>query len=393
MDIQLGLPHAEIYSIDFPQKKVGRHQRKKYVREALCALHPGFCDESLWDYKCVKQKGRKIIKAVVLNRDFYLENKHSKRNIRFFIEDHGGKKIFLFKRKPKKLFCFLIPFLLALAVALYFALNRNDTEAEVNEEETVEVIEDVPSVFDYMNDYASVIKSHGGTIKLVQFNGTGGELLFLVNGCEPYSLVKDFNAAEGTEECSCGNVTYSGGKENFEVKIKIRRIQIRQKFLSEIELLKLQSRMTEKFREKGFVPVNGGVQEGSGGISFLFECAGKELAVFNEKVCRVCEEEKVFLSDFTETKDSSSGIFTVSFSVVTVDERQNVRESIKEECLSKVFETLSEKKKEAGKKVSKTVKPELKNSGKLTKIGSVKKEGRLMNYYRTEDGKIIISEE
>lgn len=404
MDIKLELPYAETYTLGFSQKIFRRKNINEYVYSELRKKHPGFNESSLWDYKIVREKEKRVIKAVVLNRDFYIEKILSQKNVSFYLSEKN-EKIKLFSsiqfskdgtRKKSKLLPIIIFFIFVLLILLLFGnIGRKEkyeeNEVTVPEIKTVEVLH----LFDVINKFAFIISNHNAKIDLVQFGyGNFGELVFSVTGCEPYSLVKDLSVIENVSECRCDGVVYNGEKEQFEIKAQIIIPSIIQKQANEMELLELQSRITGILKNMDVSLASSAVDRLSGKVGFQFTSERNKLDEINRIITDACYKENLFISSFSESKDNERDLFFINFECILLDNNHRLKKSIIEENLSEVFEeeiVINKKTTE----LSNTPIPQVSNNPlkNYKKIGSAKKEGKTQYYYRTEEGKILVSEE
>lgn len=405
MESELILPHAERYSIDYPEKRMTGKELKAYVQGRLGELHPGFGEKSLWDFTVIKAGEKRRLEAAVLERDFYIEKRLTDRKSRFYIIGEDGRKYFLFqtnkfdekgdRKKKRYLWMAVAVFVIIL---LFFSALRFGTQGREKEEpeETVvsETVEDAVNVFDTVNQYASIIEGEGGKIKSVSLSAEGKlQVSISVSGCEPYSLVSEMLSLENTAACECDNVAYEGGKENFELKAELRGSQIRQKIPAEIELLELQKYITETLKESGAQMITAGCDSSSGRLSFLLECGKEKLSEANKVMNAVCLSANLFPLSFSEVLGGNRKGVTVRCELICLDESQRIREGNEDERLSLIFD-FEEKHAEKVPSQNEKVAPVMKeNSEGWKKIGSEVMDGKVFYYYRTVEGKIEVSEE
>lgn len=410
LETELKLPYAEHYSFKSPQKIFGKEKLDRYVKEELGKVHPGFNEDSLWDYRLVNAGNVKVVEAFVMDKDFYIEKRLADENISFVFCTEEGRKLSFFEKKKfnergdvKKGKLLLLIILAASAVALIFVFallsfagNKNkETVIEIRDE--IEVTEDALNIFDLLNTCASVIEAQGGKIRSVSFSAvSGGIYKFSVTGCEPFSLITSIEESERNAECSCSNVIYTDGKENFELEIKIPVSRIIQKIRGENELLGKQNRIVQKLSTEKVTLVSAGCDKGSGRMSFVMECERKSLKRINEKLNQICENENLFTVSFEESVSDTEDLFFIRIELIELDENQGVKSTSVTEKLSEVFERTVNKKQSYSIRLdeeNKTEKETLEKARGWKKIGSVNKAGRILYYYRTPDGKIETSEE
>lgn len=405
MESELILPHAERYSIDYPEKRMTGKELKAYVQGRLGELHPGFGEKSLWDFTVIKDGEKRRLEAAVLERDFYIEKRLTDRKSRFYITGVDGSKYFLFKankfdekgdrKKKRYLWVAAAGLVIILLVFPFFCFTTQGRESEEPEETAViETVEDAVNVFDAVNQYASVIEGEGGKIKSVSLNAEGKlQISFSVTGCEPYSLVSEMLSLENTAACECENVAYEGGKENFELKAEVRGSQIRQKIPAEIELLELQKYITETLKENGAQMITAGCDSSSGRLSFLLECGKEKLSEANKVMNAVCLSANLFPLSFSEVLGGNRKGVTIRCELICLDESQRIREGNEDERLSLIFD-FEEKHAEKVPSQNEKAAPVMKeNSEGWKKIGSEVRDGKVFYYYRTAEGKIEVSEE
>ena len=405
MESELILPHAERYSIDYPEKRMTGKELKAYVQGRLGELHPGFGEKSLWDFTVIKEGEKRRLEAAVLERDFYIEKRVSDRKERFYITGVDGSKYFLFKankfdekgdrKKKRYLWVAAAGLVIILLVFSFFWFTTQGRESEEPEETAViETVEDAVNVFDAVNQYAAVMERAGGKIREVKAGAEGKiQVTFSVSGCEPYGLVREMLALENTALCECGNVVYEGEKENFELKAELRGIQIRQKLPGEMELLELQKYITERLKESGAELVSAGCDSSSGRFSFLLECGKEKLPAVNKVMNAVCLSANLFPLSFSEILSGDRKGVAVRCEFICLDESQRIREGKEDERLSLIFD-FEEKHAEKVPSQNEKAAPVMKeNSEGWKKIGSEVMDGKVFYYYRTQEGKIEVSEE
>lgn len=404
-ETELKLPHAERYSIDYPEKRIHGRESADYVQARLTELHPGFGEKSLWDFTVIKDGEKRRLEAAVLERDFYIEKRLTDRKSRFYITGVDGSKYFLFKankfdekgerKKKRYLWVAAVGLVIILLVFPFFWFTKQGRESEEPEETAViETVEDAVNVFDAVNQYAAVMERAGGKIREVKAGAEGKiQVTFSVSGCEPYGLVREMLALGITALCECGNVVYEGEKENFELKAELRGSQIRQKLPGEMELLELQKYITERLKESGTELITAGCDSSSGRLSFLLECGKEKLSEANKVMNAVCLSSNLFPLSFSEILSGDRKGVAVRCEFICLDESQRIKEGDEEEKLSLIFD-FEEKKAEPiptqKKKAALAIKE---NSEGWKKIGSEVMDGKVFYYYRTAEGKIEVSEE
>lgn len=401
MEIELTVPYAECYSFEYPKPKLRRRKLYEYVKRCLMEVHPGFNEESLWDFRVVHFENKKVVKAAVINRDFYLEKRLSDRKTVFFTKDSGKNNVELFKRcafdekgerrKHRGYLIILFAMFISITGFVIYTVSRTRSRSEViYETETEEEITDAVNVFDILNYFAQIIEKSGGKAKLVQFNAhPGGRVIFSLYGCEPYSLVCELEKDEKVFECICENVIYSGEEENFEVRIGINLPSVVPDAREERELLMLQNCITQKIREAELMIQASSLENASGSVTVQMECSEEELKKLNELLNYICLEKNLFLSGLSEMRSEGKPEVSVKAEFIALNEKQKVLSEGREEKLSDIL--FGKKKALSTEKKTLEAKKNLKREN-IRKIGMVQKEGKVLYYYRTEEGKIEISE-
>ena len=405
MEAELKLPYAERYDIDYPSKKLSKKEMEEYVQSRLTELHPGFGEKSLWDYTVLKNGGQKTVLAAVLERDFYIEKRLSDRKTRFFINGEDNKKYYLFetsefdekgeKRRSRFILPAVIFLIFILIILLAVQINRMSRKNMVFEE-TVEkeTVEDAVNVFDALNQCASIIAAVGGKITAVSFSSGGKEVVsFSVTGCEPYSLVREVLALENTAGCECEDIVYAEGKETFELKVELKKAPVRQRIPDELELLDLQKYITELLKESGVEMVTAGTESSSGRLSFRFECKKEKVSQTNKVMNVSCVSNNLFPLSFSEVllRDGNGIAFTCE--MIILDESQRIKAGSEDEKLSSIFDFTEKKKVSVYVQKENITTVTMKNSEGWKKIGSEVKDGKVIYYYRTAEGKIEVTEE
>ena len=404
MEIELKLPYAECYTFSYPQKIRGKKKLYEYVRKAFMEVHPGFCDESLWDYKVIKETGGREIIGSVLEKDFFLEKRLSQKNVSFFIKTGNDRKIRLFRnctfnekgeRRTYWKIIALTVFITVLisVICIYGSGVKAKRIPVISEPSETEEIQDALNGFDLMNSCAQVIKKHGGKAALVQYIVKDrGMITFSLSGCEPYELVCDLEKMDFVSRCRCEDVVYSGGKENFVITTETKSFPVLQKIKSQTELLEILNSITKVLQEPGINLVSSRAEEGSGLISLQLECNGENLSDVNRTLDQLCLREKLFVSGFSEMQSEGNGLFLVKADFISLEDIQNIKTENTGEKLSCIFEMEKMKPAEKSSSEKKAVVLKEDKTHNLKKIGQVQKEGKILYYYRTEEGKIQMSE-
>ena len=405
MEIELKPPYAETYSIKLTGKKEGKTHIDDFVHKFLKENHPGFSSESFWDYAVYKTGGTDFAFAAVMDRDFYIEKRLLQRNTVFYVP-YEKSRIRLFKSRrftikgerrkiSKKAVIIISVFILAVfaIIVLVFKINGKGKDIVIPQVIQSEK-EDIPNIFENLNLCAQITKRLGG--KITSVNYTFGEypnLLFEVTGCSSYELVKELLKADAVTECRTGEIVYDGEKERFEIKAALTFSFPVMKITEEKELLLIQEDLIKALKEIGAKPVSSFTENGSGELSLRFEVRRSNLKDFNIRLCNLIEEKNLFMISFSETRSASNDLCLVVIQLFPADDVQGIRKSYEEENLSDVLfeEEIKQEKKEVP--VPSVVSGKRAVHGNYIKIGSVRKDGRLLFYYRTEEGKIIMSED
>ena len=403
MQIELKLPYAECYNFEYPQKRKRKEKLSDYVKNELTGTHPGFSEESLWDYRTIKNDDKKLIISAVLDRDFYLEMRLTKNGSDFYTKTSKGKVVSLFKKncfnekgerkKYRKYIIILAAVLILPLPFLYARTFKEESFSEVQEISVVEKEEDVFNAFDILNGCSAVIEKYEGKIKMFQLAIKGKSfLIFSLNGCEPYSLIRELEKEENILQCRCENIIYSEGKETYEIKIDLRSLSVIPKQISQIDLLQIQNIVTQELQAQKVKLVSSGVENGSNLITVQMECTGEELGRINEEINEICLREKLFITELSETKSDGEDRYFIKVEFLCLDGKQRIVTVNTEEMISKIFEKEDFSLVKENTVVKKQTAEELNIHKNLKKIGMINKEGNTLYYYRSEDGKIEISE-
>lgn len=404
MKIELKPPYAESYSLEMPE---GKEEKISIYEKALKLLkenHPGFTSESLWDYGLCKAGGKKYLLAAVLDRDFYMEKRLLKNRTIFYVQKSDFKKnLFAFYKftvkgqriKNRRIFVFSV--LLILVIFLAFILFYLKTDKKITEEipQVVEKeISEIPNVIEQLNMCAHVINTLGGKISSVIYNADSkNNILFQVSEGTSLKIVDELLKTGTVKECSISQIIYDGEKQKFEIKACVDFTIPHQLFTDENSMLVLREEVLDKLKESGACPVSSLTDSDSGIITMTFEADRKSLAGFNASLGLIAVEKNLFITSLSETRQSEKQICVISLEFIQIDKEQIIGGAFVEDSLSKVlFEPEKDIPKTPVKEVDKTG-AEKKMTAGYTKIGSIRKKGKLLFYYRTEEGKIIVSEE
>ena len=403
METELTVVHAETYDIPLTQKLYGK-KLDLYVSEALGRMHPGFCEESLWDYEMVYEGGKKVIKACVCDKDFYMESRLENGGAKFYIKTSEGRKVRLFQPykfspdgRRRKGRVFLIPALLlavlcVLSVSFIFLKEDGKVPLEVPSEPALEKPV-VPDIFCILNEASGVVYALGGKAESVNFTGSGGgEIVMSVRSCSARELSSGLEKIDGITGTVCGEVDYTGESESFDIHMYITLPPFVQRQAEESGLLDLMERMTTVVKENGGVPVSALCDSQGGRIFFQMNVKTDVLSKVNEALAAVLRKEKLFPLSFSENCTGESDFAFISLDAVLMEEGYEDTGKNEDEKLSLIFPrkktpVRENRKAELLPSVSSSEKAE---AGRYLKIGTVRKDGKLYGYYRTEEGKIVI---
>ncbi len=403
MSEKLQLPYAEIYTIQVTPSKNTKNL-DSYVKEQLTILHPGFCSDSLWDYK--KLKGSKnVIKAVVLDRAYFIECRIKKATRYFYIEENNFRyKFFTRKhytntgRRKSNLFLHMFFLLMSILIILMLLImikpKKVEREIESVFNEEVPEISNIYNVFDLLNFTAEKVYKGNGLINTINYVFDGnGKISLLVNGIEPYDLVNQLIANENIEDCRCTNISYTGSTENYEIQVDLRAQQFSVDQKSNLELLELQKQLTGFLHENNTQILNSAINQDFCKVNTELIIARNETGNFHKSLKKYLADNNLFITSFLEQVDQNNKCL-IQFEVLQLSSEQKIESSFEDEYISKVLPEIKtnrkvtlEKKKTEEKK-TKPVPPR-----KLTKIGSAIQDGKKVFYYRTEEGKLLTSEE
>lgn len=410
MEIKLKLPYAENYTLPLPKNIKGIKAGDEYIRHSLMQCHPGFSSESLWDYFITKNEGQRKAHVAVIEKDFYVEKRLLEKNCVFYFEQENGKKTKLFskhkfkrngeRRKVKLLFLLV---LLPVLVAVVFGFIKGAETGRHEEEEPEETviaeaeIRQFGNVFDFMNLCSDIFESQKVFISAAEYTlGREGTVEFWAEGKEPYELIRVFGETEGVKKCTCGEIVYKDGKEVFEIKMVTQAPIDIVPSQDEMQLFELQGKLSDEFEKTGAQMILSSVSQEEGRVTFLMTAERKILKHLNEKINSLFYGNSLYPVKFTESSGSSGGLIQVNIEGVLLENGQQIESPFEEEKLSEIFireeanvsSSIPEKK-------GQTAAVTQNKTGNRTyqKIGTVRKDGKVLYYYRTEENKIFISEE
>ncbi|MGN0750204.1 MAG: hypothetical protein ACI4LS_06925 [Treponema sp.] len=403
MPEKLQLPYAEIYTIQFTPSKKSKNL-DSYVKEQLGILHPGFCSDSLWDYK--KLKGSKnVIKAVVLDRAYFIECRIKKATRYFYIVENNIRYKFftrnhytnIGRRKTNISFyilLILVPVLVITMLLVMFKPEKTEKEVDTVFYEEVPEISCAYSFFDVLNFAAGKVYEGNGLINTINYVFDGnGKISLLVNGIEPYDLVNQLIANENIENCRCTNISYTGSTENYEIQIDLRAQQLSVDQKSNLELLELQKQLTGFLHENNTQILNSAINQDFCKVNTELIIARNETGNFHKSLKKYLADNNLFITSFLEQVDQNNKCL-IQFEVLQLSSEQKIENALEDEYISKVLPEIkisrnaALEKQKTKKKKTETVPPR-----KLTKIGSAIQDGKKLFYYRTEEGKLLTSEE
>lgn len=411
MEIELNLPDAETYIIPIPQKINGSKAIDNFIRQTLSQRHPGFSNECIWDYYLIKEGKEKAAKTFVITKDFYVEKRLLEKNCIFYSMTKGRKKIKLFSahkftrngERKKKGFYILLVLIPLLIVAVFGIIQGTESNVSVTEKPVVQIIEEVqtikhPNIFDLINTCCEIFERHEVFISAVEFStGSVSYLEFSAEGSQPYELIKELDKEAFVQKCICENIVYKEETQSFEIKIETKEPYNLQQSTDGLSLLEIQGKLSEEFKKAGAALVSSSIFEEEGRLSFIMTVNRENLGTLNEKINSIFVENNIYTQRFTEVKNLTDNTFLVNIEGILLKDGQIIENQEKEERLSKIFM----KEKAANQifqtqiaKEKVTVEEEHeRESHTYQKIGTVKKDGKILYYYRTEENRIYISEE
>lgn len=403
MSEKLQLPYAEIYTIQItPTNKI--KNLDSYVKEQLTILHPGFCSDSLWDYAKLKDS-KNVIKAVVLDKAYFIECRIKKATRYFYIEENNSKyKFFTRKqytntgRRKSNLFLHMFFLLMSILIILMLLImikpKKVEREIESVFNEEVPEISNIYNVFDLLNFTAEKVYEGNGLINTINYVFDGnGKISLLVNGIEPYDLVNQLIANENIGDCRCTNISYTGSTENYEIQVDLNTQQLSVEQKTNLELLERQKQLIVFIHESNTEILTSSINQDFCKVSIELLVIRNEAGSFHEKLKKYLADNNLFITSFLEQVDQNNKCL-IQFEVLQLSSMQKIESSFEDEYISKVLPEIKTNRKvtlEKKKTEEKKTKPVL--SQKLTKIGSAIQDGKKLFYYRTEEGKLLTSEE
>ena len=412
MDIRLKIPYAEKYAIPLPKNMKGSKARDEYIRQFLIKSHPGFSSESLWDYFITKKEGVRTAEAAVIDRDFYVEKRILDKNCVFYFEAEDSKRTNLFsrfkfqrngerKRRGKPLLLFFLFPLFAVAVFGIVMITKPDPhQTEENPFPVIEVqeVRQYQNIFDFINNCCAVLEKYDVFISAVQFTSErAGILEFSAEGNQPYELIKELNETEAVINCTCGNIVYKDDKAAFEIRIETEVPHDMEPSDDEMFLLDLQGKLSDEFKKTGTEMISSSIIRSEGCVSFLMIAREESLQPLNEKMGVIFSENNLYTVKLSESSGGTDGSYQVNAQVILLKDDQTVESPVTDEKISEIFIRKKQEKKplkmNGKKEQSGSMLQNGKNMNAYQKIGTVKKDGKVFYYYRTEENRIFISEE
>lgn len=402
MKIKLDLPKAEIYNLKFSHN-FRKKELDRYVERQLKIMQPGFNNESLWDYVITKSGSDKKIKAVVLDKNFYIEERLKHRNTLYYIEENN-KNYFLFrnknfsktgKKKNQKIWMilFLVICLFLLLILFGYAKSQKGKKVNQIEDNSVQVKEiEIPklfNVFDLFNFIAKKIYENDGTINSIQYIlQQNAELKIVITGCNPYDLIKEIIDYKNIISCECESVAYNNSVESYELKIvfQLPALFIVQK--SNLDLLEIQKTISSELISKNIKILSSSINQDFCKVGFLLTAERKNLENINSYIEEYLFTNNFFISNFKEENDSKNNVI-IEIEIMSIDDKQLIESAVEAEYLGKA---LFEIKNIQNNSVQKEVYIPVNSINGYTKIGSVINDGKTFFYYKTDDGKLFISE-
>lgn len=416
MKYQLSIENSEIYR-NLPRYPF--HKRYKNVRNDLMQLHPGFTDESIWDF----QADKKGITACVISRDFYEEKRIFHPLCRFVAMEEGKKRkmreIEFFrwpdytkdgKRRKQKRIAFLLTVIgICAAIGCFILLQDNffNKELEINtfvpETEDSEVI--LSSLSSKLEDCISVINRCEGQLFYMESSRHENTVCrFGVYGGNVSTCIKELEMMENIQEVNAENLNWIDGKWEYTISCI---------FSENLDSLNLKpwdnnclicfSKGENCIIELDCQLISSIIDEGNNLVFFTFLLEDKKpdsefLQKLEKSLYKTgCIIENLKISPFTETNRNS---FIVEIAIKDVQDLASINLFPSKE-MSFIWKESAEKR--SDQKIEKKASDGLENiisekesaleidtSGDLksSEIGRVKKGDKEVIYFRNNDGKI-----
>lgn len=199
--------------------------------------------------------------------------------------------------------------------------------------------------------------------------------------------------SDNIENCQCTNISYIGSTENYEIQIDLRAQQLSVEQKTNLELLELQKQLIVFIHESNTEILTSSINQDFCKVNIELLVIRNEAGSFHEKLKKYLADNNLFITSFLEQVDQNNK-YLIQFEVLQLSSEQKIESSFEDEYISKVLPEIkisrnaALEKQKTKKKKTETVPPR-----KLTKIGSAIQDGKKVFYYRTEEGKLLTSEE
>lgn len=284
--------------------------------------------------------------------------------------------------------------LIILMLLIMIKPKKVEREIESVFNEEVPEISNIYNVFDLLNFTAEKVYKGNGLINTINYVFDGnGKISLLVNGIEPYYLVNQLMTSDNIENCQCTNISYIGSTENYEIQIDLKTQQLSINQKNNLELLELQKQLIVFIHENNTQILNSAINQDFCKVNTELIIARNETGNFHKSLKKYLADNNLFITSFLEQVDQNNKCL-IQFEVLQLSSEQKIESSFEDEYISKVLPEIkisrnaALEKQKTKKKKTETVPPR-----KLTKIGSAIQDGKKLFYYRTEEGKLLTSEE
>ncbi len=376
MKLYLNSENSDIYSIPV----TGTHRKKglkDFVQKTLLSLHPGFDDDTEFDYI---RKGDAIT-AVVADSLWLTEQRIRNRNIAFVLTV-DNKRYRVFKNRKKKLFVLPLVLVAGTMIVLFglcrITANRAGEVSVISEEEA----QQLPAVTDsisFLCQHASKLRDNRGSLTAVTYNcGIYQELIFSAGEITPQVAINTLGMPAQIDA-----VSYVDNTPFFTASVNEYGISL---YPASVPVSRIHAEIDSALHSISGIEMQSAQLNRNGSVSFDFSLTGKSIDPFVSAVSALTDKHLFFTN--ASFINSGNGLLSVSLTAIALDETQPIttdKTALKE--LSQLFDlTVPPVIKPVETKV-----PEIKESTLprgATKIGETIHGTVKTIYIRLADGKI-----
>ncbi|AEE16748.1 hypothetical protein [Treponema brennaborense] len=400
---ELNEREAEWYDIEYPERIKTKKRLLQYVAAELAALHPGFSETYIWDYRIYRTENVQKIRAVVMDRTVYTEYRLRRPHTVYTTPEDGACGNYFCAARftetgtrrtgyvPAALLGAAV--LCAVAVPCFILSAKPEaaaTAAYPVPDSPPDAAIEVPSVFMLCNEYGGAVLRAGGRAETVRYTRYPfPQLQLRVSGCTPAELYARFGECVYFSAAEFSEITYAAAKPEFSAEVRLSFQPSDFEYRTDTDasaryaLLDEIHAQLEKHRVK---IVHELVVSEENKLRVTAQCPYATLNALAE-IEPYVSDKKLLITELELTK--IRGTDTVSLNFECMPALDTVTDFTPYETVLSTIFPADEPPSGNGKPEKITPKAQNEVPDNAAKIGTVRNGKDVTVYYRTEDGKII----